>query len=871
MRRGSYVASGGALVTMGLAVVTNYVTASLPGWAENPWIVWGVFGVLVVTALLLHLWGRRLDADAGGPPGRPVPVPQVVSRAAASLASPALHRPVRGREDVVAGLERLLERAPSGGRFAVVAGVGGMGKTTVAAALAERARAKGVPVFWIRWRDEASLAEQMVQTALACGLPEESLEAARAGRVGLADTVWGHLGRSRRWLIVLDNLDDPDTLTTPASGPLSEHRGWIRPAATGLLLVTSRVTDPTVWGGSATLVRLTPLPEQDGAQVLLDTSPGAGTTGEAQLLADRLGGLPLALHAVGRYLAAPAGRHRTFTAYRQALDTELAGLLGAEHPRATDPDVARTVVRHTWDLSLDQLTHDGTTLARPLLRLLSLLAPAPIPLSFLTPELLTRATGLPATTVTVEAAVNGLHTYGLLEAAVGAGGEPTPGLAVLHPLIREITALTFTETTADTATWHHALARHTTATIRTLTEDAPAGRSAARRLSPHALAVGTLPGNTEDRSLCAQLAALARLLADQGDPLGALLIRRHVAATQARLLGPDHPDTLTSRSDVARVLGRLGRYREAVDLRRQVLGDLDRVLGPDHLDTLISRNDLAHTLGSLGRYREAVDLLEQVLGDLDRVLGPDHPHTLTSRNNLASVLGSLGRYQEEADLHQQILDDRERVLGPDHPALFASRNNLASALVNLGRYQEAVDLLQQVVSDLDRVLGPDHPDTLAVRNNLAHTVDSLGRHQEAVDLHQQVLDDRERVLGPDHPDTLTSRNNLALAWGSLGRHQEEADLHRRVLDDLDRVLGPDHPHTLTSRGNLAGALGRLGLHQEAVALRRQVLDGRERVLGPDHPDTLVGRDNLVAAQAALERSGGRRAERAIRRLASRWR
>ncbi|MCJ0874571.1 hypothetical protein [Streptomyces sp. AP-93] len=41
----------GALAVCGLAVVTNYVTSEVPGWADNPWLVWGVFAVLVVVSV----------------------------------------------------------------------------------------------------------------------------------------------------------------------------------------------------------------------------------------------------------------------------------------------------------------------------------------------------------------------------------------------------------------------------------------------------------------------------------------------------------------------------------------------------------------------------------------------------------------------------------------------------------------------------------------------------------------------------------------------------------------------------------------------------------------------------------------------------
>lgn len=132
--------------------------------------------------------------------------------------------------------------------------------------------------------------------------------------------------------------------------------------------------------------------------------PQAGTAEQARELAARLGGLPLALHAAGTYLAGPTSRYRTFAAYRQALEQELRSLLGAAHPNASRPQVARAVVRHTWEVSLDQLAGEGNALARPVLRLLALLAQAPVPLSLITPELLSVVTGHDVTPVALEAA-----------------------------------------------------------------------------------------------------------------------------------------------------------------------------------------------------------------------------------------------------------------------------------------------------------------------------------------------------------------------------------------------------------------------------------------------------------------------------------
>ncbi|MFI7896532.1 tetratricopeptide repeat protein, partial [Streptomyces sp. CACIS-1.16CA] len=88
-------------------------------------------------------------------------------------------------------------------------------------------------------------------------------------------------------------------------------------------------------------------------------------------------------------------------------------------------------------------------------------------------------------------------------------------------------------------------------------------------------------------------------------------------------------------------LNDLGEHQQAADLHQHVLTDRERVLGPNHPDTLTSRNNLANALNDLGEHQQAADLHQHVLTDRERVLGPNHPDTLTSRNNLANARARL--------------------------------------------------------------------------------------------------------------------------------------------------------------------------------------------------------------------------------------
>jgi hypothetical protein len=62
-----------------------------------------------------------------------------------------------------------------------------------------------------------------------------------------------------------------------------------------------------------------------------------------------------------------------------------------------------------------------------------------------------------------------------------------------------------------------------------------------------------------------------------------------------------------------------------------------RVLGVEHPDTLTRMGNLASTFWNQGRWKEAEELNVQVIETRKRVLGEEHPSTLTSMANLAST------------------------------------------------------------------------------------------------------------------------------------------------------------------------------------------------------------------------------------------
>src|SRR5437762_585064 len=72
-------------------------------------------------------------------------------------------------------------------------------------------------------------------------------------------------------------------------------------------------------------------------------------------------------------------------------------------------------------------------------------------------------------------------------------------------------------------------------------------------------------------------------------------------------------------NNLAVVLSDQGRYEQAEEMHRQALALKERVLGKEHPDTLTSMSNLAGVLSGQGKYEQAVELDRQVLLLRERV------------------------------------------------------------------------------------------------------------------------------------------------------------------------------------------------------------------------------------------------------------
>lgn len=338
---------------------------------------------------------------------------------------------------------------------------------------------------------------------------------------------------------------------------------------------------------------------------------------------------------------------------------------------------------------------------------------------------------------------------------------------------------------------------------------------------------------------------LARLRWRQDKLTEAITLSRQALPKQQLVLGPEHPDTLWTQLYLGLFLLEDGHNDEAETLLSEAIAICRRTLGEEHVQTLFGQNDLAIVLNNKGKYQEAAELDRKTLAGRTRTLGPEHPDTLRSVANLAYSLWNLGNLEEAEALEHKALAARKRVLGEGHTETYWSRRNLADILADRGKLTEAEAMWRDTCKILKELRGPDDAVTLEAFTRTGQFLRGQNKYEEANHFFQYAVEGSRRQFGPEAPLTLSRQGQLAWLLELQNRLPEAEALYRRTLDAQRRVRGPAHSDTLTTQNNLALFLLDMGKYAETETLFRQLCDIRQQLSGPEHPDTLFYQANLA--------------------------
>ena len=552
----------------------------------------------------------------------------------------ATHFVGRGK-DISEVLDVLLASRPAD--FVVLHGLGGIGKTSVARATAER----------IGWHYDDRVLAISFETLARLDANDQ-----RVVDETFADRFYNRLARFYeldpgqyptsielqqailqrrahvRSLLVCDNIETLiDTQKDhPAARSLATFISRLK-EGNGALLLTSRMVPPADWG-ECQVIELAGLEAHAGADLFLALLPTdrehLAPPADRLALSRRVQGHPLSILLLAGRFAETTTDLATFL---KQSETELEVAEQATPTSLEDPDRQRTLYA-CMDNSIRRLTPEQ----RSVLDAVSL---------FQAPFLVEFAAYILNDEEQTPVHLQNLVRLGLLSAIVKTFKEDELILLDLHPMLR----------------WyiqHHLSARDAALQARYGEVYENLARQAYQ------------PKGGYDQS------SLTRYL-----------VRQSLPDFEAALLYLPPAGRSSLAYHLARPYEKLGQNRRALALYELAL-EIYQHLG-DVRGVALTQNAMANVLSLLGKPQEALTLYDEALHTMQE-LGELREVAVT-QYSMADVLRQLGKPQEALTLYEESLRTKQE-LG-DLRGVAATQNSLASLLVELGKPQEALELYEQ--------------------------------------------------------------------------------------------------------------------------------------------------------------------------------
>lgn len=648
-----------------------------------------------------------------------------------------------GRDDELRQLDEWLANP---GAAVVVTGLGGVGKTQLAAEYAHRCDADriGWPggVHWVSMSEPGHVASSVAALAPLLGIATDlplSEQVLRVRQVWAAPT---------QRLLVFDNCEDPALL-----------KAW-RPTSGGArVFVTARRTG---WHRTVRTFKLGELPRHAVLELLCRPRADELDIPLERLMADpdadaicaHLGDLALAVHLAGAYLEQRP--YLPFHAFLAELKTQPLDHAALTALDSDTPTEHLAHVAQTFALSFALLDNGETdALARRILDIAAYCAPAePIPL-----ELLRRAMmddGQPTTDVALHRLV-----------MVGLARYANEGRALtIHPLVAAYARRK--QVDADS------IADALTKVLRDISREVgEAGLPAAMLpVLPHARHAADAAEQRGSEYVATLLNNLGYYFKSIADYNTARTLYERALHIDERTFGPDHYRIAMRLNNLGGVAHAQGDLSAARTLLERALRIDEATLGPTHPYVARDVNNLGLVAQQQGDLQAARTLLERAIQIDEQVFGPDHPTVAIRLNNLGEVARQQGDYARASALHKRALRINETNFGPEHPKVAEVVNNLGLVAAAQDDFPTARALFERALYMCETHLGPAHPQVAIVLNNLGMLAKDEGNLSIAHTLLERALCIWEDKLGHDHPNTQTARNNLA---GVLAQTDAHAD------------------------------------------------------------------------------------------------
>jgi tetratricopeptide (TPR) repeat protein len=263
-----------------------------------------------------------------------------------------------------------------------------------------------------------------------------------------------------------------------------------------------------------------------------------------------------------------------------------------------------------------------------------------------------------------------------------------------------------------------------------------------------------------------------------GQPFNALRYHEQAVRILEQKL-PNSRKLATAYNNLGSTYSQLGSHTKALEYKLKGLEIRETLLHADHPLLANSYNNVGLTYSALHNYTTALEYQLKAMKIREKIIRSDRSPLASSYNNVGGTYAKLGNYEQALKYQLKALEIREAIFPADHPDLASSYNNVGCTYRDLQNYDLALEYQLKALCIRKKVLPADHPDLALSRNNLGCTYSKLGDHNKALEYQLNALERLERVLPPQHPYITYVCKNLSHTYNCMGDIEKEMEYQKR--------------------------------------------------------------------------------------------
>lgn len=313
---------------------------------------------------------------------------------------------------------------------------------------------------------------------------------------------------------------------------------------------------------------------------------------------------------------------------------------------------------------------------------------------------------------------------------------------------------------------------------------------------------------------------------------------------------------LSKSSDFARAANSLAELLESEGLYEQSLIYANKayriwqdLYGIESLEVSDGEKTLGMIFESIGKVSEAKNFFENSLRTRKNILGEEDIKVAEIYNYLGKIYSAKLEFVKSIEFHNKAKLIREKKLVTNHPDIAETYNNIASVYTKIRNYDDAEELYKKALNILENIKNESsnysdntnkkHPIITFALGNLAFCNMVQNKYLEAENLYREAISILEINYGKKHPDLATFIDNLAVLYYLKEQYDEAIKLHMRALKIRKDVYGNEDLNVAVTLSNLGFASLRNKDYQKAQSYLQEAFEIRNKLLGDKHFESIV--------------------------------